>query len=89
MTLEAATPCCAVTAINLKTGLVTAKNSTTGKTLQFSVDKAAISKVKVGDKVSVDSMSGKVTVHGAEPVNGIIRPAEPPSQPQTPRLPGR
>lgn len=57
--------------------------------------------MKVGDKVSIDSMKGNVTVHGAESVNSIIRPAEPAGtpgvkpvepagQPQAPqRLPGR
>lgn len=51
ITGQPADPCCNITAINARTGFVTAKNLTTGKTFRYQVDRAVLAGLKVGDKV--------------------------------------
>lgn len=41
---EAAAPCCAITAIDAKSGTVTARNAATGETFQGALDKAGQSR---------------------------------------------
>jgi hypothetical protein len=71
--VSAATPCCSITAIDTKTGIVTAKNTATGETIEFRLGDAAQTKsIKIGDPVSADSQTREVTVHSFQPVGGIL-----------------
>lgn len=67
------TPCCSVTAVDKKTGVVTAKNTETGESFKFRLgDAAQVGKIKAGDKVSADFQTRQVTVHSFQPVEGIL-----------------
>lgn len=69
----AATPCCSITAMDTKTGIVTAKNTATGETIEFRIEDAAkIKNIKIGDPVSADTRTREVTVHSFQPVGGIL-----------------
>jgi len=71
--VSAGTPCCTVTTVNVKTGIVTAKNTATGETFKFRLVKAAqIGNIKVGDQVSTDFQTRQVTVHSFQPAEGIL-----------------
>ncbi|MCR4301296.1 MAG: hypothetical protein NUV51_06770 [Sulfuricaulis sp.] len=77
----AGTPCCSITAIDMKTGIVTAKNTATGGTFEFRLGNAAqIKNIKIGDQVSTDFQTREVTVHSFQPVDGILikKPMPPP-----------
>jgi hypothetical protein len=66
-------PCCNITALNLATGIVTAREGATGRTFRFEVKDAALLKsLKVGQAVFADFGSSKVRIHGVEPCCGII-----------------
>ena len=77
---EAATPCCGITAINTKTGVVTAKVLATGKTFQFKVDQLGpidgaklLNSLKVGQQIYADFKTHKVSVNGLAPCCNISR----------------
>jgi Cu/Ag efflux protein CusF len=71
--VSAGTPCCSITAVDRKTGIVTAKNTETGETFKFRLgDAAQIGNVKAGDQVSADFKTRQVTVHSFQPVEGIL-----------------
>ena len=71
--VSAATPCCSITAIDTKTGIVTAKDTATGETIEFRLgDAAQVKNIKIGDPVSADSQIREVTVHSFQPVGGIL-----------------
>jgi hypothetical protein len=71
--VSAGTPCCSITTIDMKTGIVTAKNTATGETFEFKLGNAAqIRNIKIGDQVSTDSQTREVTVHSFQPVDGIL-----------------
>ena len=71
--VSAATPCCTITTINMKTGIVTAKDTATGGTFEFRLgDAAQIGNIKIGDPVSTDFQTRQVTVHSFQPVEGIL-----------------
>jgi len=71
--VSAATPCCSITAIDTKTGIVTAKDTATGETFEFKLGNAAqIGNIKIGDQVSTDFQTREVTVHSFQPVGGIL-----------------
>ena len=75
------TPCCSITTIDKKTGIVTAKDTATGETIEFRLgDAAQIGNIKIGDQVSTDSRAREVTVHSFQPVDGILikKPMPPP-----------
>ena len=70
-----------ITAIDVKTGIVTAKITATGETLEFKLGHTAqIRNIKIGDPVSTDFQTGAVTVHSFQPVDGILikAPMHPP-----------
>lgn len=78
----AATPCCTITSIDMKTGIVTAKDTATGETFEFKLGNAAqIRNIRIGDQVSTDSQTREVTVHSFQPVDGItvMAPMRPPT----------
>jgi hypothetical protein len=69
----AGTPCCRVTAVDGKTGIVTAKNTATGETFKIRLgDAAQTGNIKIGDQVSTDFQTRQVTVHSFQPVEGIL-----------------
>jgi hypothetical protein len=71
--VSAGTPCCSITIIDMKTGIVTAKNTATGETFEFKLgDAAQIRNIKIGDQVSTDFQTREVTVHSFQPVDGIL-----------------
>jgi hypothetical protein len=68
-------PCCAVTAISVADGMVTAREIATGYTFKFKVDdKKLLTTIKVGEKVWADLAAKKVRLKkaDAEPCCGII-----------------
>ena len=72
---SAATPCCAITAINVTTAVVAAADPE-GKRFQFQVrDAALLRSLKVGQKVYADFGTGKVRIHAQEPCCSIIQSA--------------
>jgi hypothetical protein len=80
-------PCCSVTAIDAKTGVVTAKEAATGRAFQFQVKDAAMLKsLKVGQEIPADLKAMTVTLPaakpGAKPVQVRIHKAEPVSKPK-------
>jgi len=80
--VSAATPCCTITSIDMKTGIVTGKDTATGETFEFKLGNAAqIRNIKIGDQVSTDFQNREVTVHSFQPVDGIIvkAPMHPPT----------
>ena len=78
----AGTPCCSITAVDRKTGIVTAKNTGTGETFKFRLgDAAQIGNIKIGDQVSTDLQTRQVTVHSFQPVEGILMRAPMPRPP--------
>jgi Cu/Ag efflux protein CusF len=77
----AGSPCCNITSVDKKTGIVTAKDTATGETIEFRLgDAAKIRNIKIGDQVSADSQTREVTVHSFQPVDGILirKPMPPP-----------
>lgn len=68
-------PCCQVIAVDAKTGLVTARDQTTGKTFMFSVnDKAMLRGLRAGDAVQANFAAGQVAIrkYGATPCCTIV-----------------
>jgi hypothetical protein len=71
--VSAGTPCCSVTTVDRKTGIVTAKNTATGETIKFRLgDAAQIGNIKIGDQVSTDIQTRQVTVHSFQPAEGTL-----------------
>ena len=80
--VSAGTPCCSITAVDKKTGIVTAKNTETGESFKFRLgDTAQVGKIKTGDMVSADFQTRQVTVHSFQPVEGILMRAPKPRPP--------
>lgn len=79
---EAIQVCCGITAINIKSGLVTAVDETTGKTFQFKVgDRALLKGLKIGQKVAADFDSGMVSVDpSVNPVEACCNIVQSPMQ---------
>jgi len=74
----AAAPCCAITAIDVKTGVVTAKETATGQTFQFKVtDAALLNSLKVGQGVYANFKTRQVSVNGANPCCSIVSLGKP------------
>ncbi|MEK7871008.1 MAG: hypothetical protein AAB244_01330 [Nitrospirota bacterium] len=72
---EAAINCCDITTIDLKSGLVTSTETTSGKVFHFKVsDQKLLKNLKIGDKVSADFNGGKVAVLGLSPCCNIEQP---------------
>ncbi len=65
-------PCCTVVGINIAKGIITSRNTTTGKVQQFKTSAGGLKNLRMGDKLSVQN--GKITAvnqTGFEPVNEI------------------
>jgi Cu/Ag efflux protein CusF len=60
-------PCCGITSVNAKSGLVNARALDGSRTFQFTVkDKSALSQLRAGQPVYADFGTNKVSVNGAE-----------------------
>ena len=79
--VQAAEPCCAVTAIDARSGVITAKIRADGRTFKFKVDdRKLLSKMKVGQTVHADFKTMKVALDpdGASPCCAVVSaPAQP------------
>ena len=65
---SAAEPCCSITAIDARSGIVTAREIGSKRTFQFSVKNAALLRsLKVGQPISADFRTQKVSVDNLEP----------------------
>jgi len=66
-------PCCAITAINSNSGIVTATESSTGKVFQFKVaDSALLNTLKVAQSVYANFSAGQVSVVAGQPCCTIV-----------------
>ena len=66
-------PCCSVTGLDAATGVITARVLSTGQTFQFKVtDSAQLSSLKMGQAVSANFQTQKVSVDGAGPCCNIV-----------------
>jgi hypothetical protein len=71
---RAVEPCCNITAVDARSGVVSARDTATGRAFQFKLDDAALAtSIKVGQAVDADFKTMKVTVRPAqqEPCCGI------------------
>src|SRR5439155_24570016 len=72
-------PCCSITAIGARTGIVTAKENSTGRMFEFKVaDEKLLQSLKVGEGVYANYSSGQVSVDGAHPCCNIVSLDPPP-----------
>jgi hypothetical protein len=63
--VQAADPCCGITAIDTRTGIVTAQVKATGKAFQFQVkDRALLSQLRVGQGVFANLQTKQVSLDG-------------------------
>ena len=78
-----AKPCCTIAAVNERTGIVTARERSTGKTFRFQVkDRALLKTLTAGQGVWADFAAKQVSVRPAEPTANLsVNPAEPAGQP--------
>jgi Cu/Ag efflux protein CusF len=71
--VKPAAPCCGITGIDLSAGVVTARETATGKTFQFKVENAALLKsLKAGQGVYANFGTHQVSVDGITPCCGIV-----------------
>ena len=66
-------PCCTIVGLNTVKGIITSRNTATGKVQQFKTPAAGLKNLRMGDKLSIQN--GKITAvneTGFEPVNGIV-----------------
>jgi lysozyme len=83
--LAPGTPCCAITAIDTTTGVVTAKVNATGKIFQFKVtDAALLNSLKIGQGVYANFSTMQVSLDGNTPCCSIISSSAPPPPPLPP-----
>jgi hypothetical protein len=65
-------PCCSVTAIDAKSGVVSVKNVKTGKLLQYKAEPAGIKALKVG--AMVDLVGGQLRTAAGAAIAGRVQP---------------
>jgi len=71
--VRAGAPCCNVTGVDYRTGLVTAQNTATGQTFQFKVSNTSLLKtLRVGQGVYADFATKQVSVDGEAPCCTIV-----------------
>ncbi|MGH7637274.1 MAG: hypothetical protein ACREOK_06440 [Gemmatimonadaceae bacterium] len=72
---DGGSPCCAITAIDVRSGTVTARVQATGRTFQFRMtDRAALAGVRAGQQVWADFGAKRVGLKPADPCCGIVGP---------------
>jgi hypothetical protein len=73
---RAGTPCCEITNINTRTGMVTAKVNATGQTFQFSMrNRAQLTQLQVGQAVYANLKANQVSLDGNTPAGMILTAA--------------
>jgi len=68
---HAGTPCCDITAIDARTGVVTARVNATGQTFQFNAG-SALRQLRVGQSIYANLATKQVSVNGLQPCCQII-----------------
>ena len=94
---RSAQPCCAVTSIDTRTGVVSAQDKASRRGFEFKLDNPVLlRKVKVGQavdanfgsgKVTIDGISGRFSIVGGAPASQAAAPAPPPAPQQRPATP--
>lgn len=75
---KAAAPCCGVTAIDTRTGVVAAQDKASKRRFEFKVDNATLLKgVRVGQAVDADFQAGKASIEGVAGRHAISGAAQP------------
>jgi len=76
---DAGDPCCSITAINIKTGMVSAKETATGRTFQFKATPQLAGTLKVGQPIHADfkSMQASVRPDGSQPCCNVVNLSAP------------
>lgn len=78
-TIYGAQPCCSIVNI-ADSGLVTAKDTATGKTFQFQAkDQGLMTSLRIGQKIHADFATQQVSVDGAAPCCAIVSSANAPT----------
>lgn len=72
VTAWSAEPCCAVVAIDARTGVVSVKDVKTGKLLQYKAEPVGVKALKVGDKV--DLVGGQLRTAAGAAIAGRMQP---------------
>ena len=68
-----AEPCCTITAVDLRSSVVTARVSATGRTFRFTVtDPATLHSLRAGQGVWADFGTNRVRINGAAPCCAIV-----------------
>ena len=66
-------PCCGITAIDARSGIVTARVRATGRVFRFTVtDPATLQSLRAGQGVWADFTTNRVRIYGAAPCCGIV-----------------
>lgn len=82
-------PCCSITGIDTRAGLVSAKVNTTGQSFQFKPNTAALlASMKVGEGVYANFKTGKVSLDG-KAIAGTIVSLGPAQRPLPPAAPSK
>ena len=76
---SAATPCCNITKIDARTGVVTAQDRSTGRTFQFTASPAVLQKVKVGQGVYANFKTRQLSLDGKIACCNIVNVAVAPT----------
>jgi len=79
--VSAADPCCLVTEVNAKSGIVTAKEKATGRTFSFTTNAAVVRSIRLGSPVYANFASKQVSVDGKSACCQIQSLTPPPSSP--------
>src|SRR5713226_4133236 len=71
----AVAPCCNITSINARTGLMTGEEAATGTTFDFQVPAAIAPRLKAGDPRTVNRAANSVSVGGHEvKITKVVEP---------------
>src|SRR5438132_6668021 len=70
---RAAQPCCTIAKIDARTGVVTAQDTTTGHTFQFTASPAVLQKMKVGQGVYANYKTNQVSLNNIAPCCEITK----------------
>src|SRR6266699_5504982 len=82
---NAGEPCCQITKIDSRTGVVTAQDRTTGHTFQFTASPAVLQKLKVGQGVYANYKTRQLSLDGKNACCNIVNVGGgPPSSTKSP-----
>lgn len=86
--IAASEPCCNITAIDKKTGIVTAQDAKTKRAVQFKVDNAVLlNRIALNQKVDVDLQASRASIEGTQGQFRIVSATPAPAPGATPRSP--